>query len=91
VHVVKGTVNSNSLTNTSYERDASCQGGFKSLLKYYLDAMGHLHLSFRSIKISCSELETNLLMTSNNFLKFYSLLDFCLFDYCHLSPRPRIQ
>ena len=33
----------------------------------------------------------NLLMTSNKFLKINSLLDFCLFDYCHLSPRLRIQ
>jgi hypothetical protein len=30
-------------------------------------------------------------MTSNKFLKISSLLDFCLFDCCHLSPRLRIQ
>jgi hypothetical protein len=30
-------------------------------------------------------------MTSNKFLKINSLLDFCLFDCCHLSPRLRIQ
>ena len=33
----------------------------------------------------------NLLITSNKFLKISSLLDFCLFDCCHLSPRLRIQ
>jgi hypothetical protein len=30
-------------------------------------------------------------MTSNKFLKIDNLLDFCLFDYCHLCPRLRIQ
>jgi hypothetical protein len=30
-------------------------------------------------------------MTSNKFLKIRSLLAFCLFDCCHLSPRLRIQ
>jgi hypothetical protein len=30
-------------------------------------------------------------MTSNKFLKISSLLEFCLFDCCHLSPRLRIQ
>jgi hypothetical protein len=30
-------------------------------------------------------------MTSNKFLKINSLLDFCLFDCCHLSARLRIQ
>ena len=37
VHVVKGVVNSNSLTNPSYEKSASYQGRFEWLPRSYLD------------------------------------------------------
>jgi hypothetical protein len=35
--VVKGAANSNSLTNSSYGRDANCQGRFKWFPRSYLD------------------------------------------------------
>ena len=70
---------------------STCQGGFKWILKDQLVFKGNLHLIFISIKGLMQWGGDILLMTSNKFLKISSLLDFCLFDCCHLSSRLRIQ
>jgi hypothetical protein len=51
-HVVKGIANSNSLTNSSYGRDASCQGRFKWFPRSYLDMRDMCSIS-RSSNMTC--------------------------------------
>jgi hypothetical protein len=49
-HVVKGIANSNSLTNLSYGRVASCQGRFEWFPRSYLDMRDNYSISISSSK-----------------------------------------